>query len=48
MIRGVSAEAAREAKIHFDGVTGKVLGNPEIRDLSQNRELMCDLEAPRK
>lgn len=33
MVGGVSAEAVREAVVHIDGVTGKVLGKAAIRDI---------------
>lgn len=46
MIRGVSAEAAREAKVHLDGATGKVLGTPQIRDLTQEHGVRCEAIAP--
>ena len=47
MIRGVAAEAVRTAVVHLDGVTGKVLGSPEVRDLSADVETMCKPKAPR-
>lgn len=47
MVRGVAAEAAREAIVHLDGVTGKVIGEPQIRDISQHDNVKCEAIAPR-
>ncbi len=43
---GVAAEAAREAIVHLDGATGKVLGQPAIRDLTATHNLTCKPSAP--
>lgn len=41
MQRGVAAEAVRVGIVDLDGVTGKVLGEPKIEDLSEDPFLRC-------
>jgi hypothetical protein len=49
MVSGVSAEAERESVVQIDGVTGKVLGTPTIRDIPHpiDREMCGARPGPR-
>lgn len=41
MIRGVSAEAARQGIVAIDAATGEVVGDPQVQDLSEHRYIRC-------